>query len=707
MPNRPHGELTLKQTWLPRHSLGDVAARRGSTAPPPSDPWFPASSLGSRALSLPEEQPSYERNRKRSSDAEDYEPNGADTTSTTSANTADDRGVHVCICPPDPKIPRPRNAFILYRQHYQASVVAKHPSLANPEISKIIGVQWQSQSQETKNKWKALAEEEKHRHQLQYPGYRYQPKRNDRRNSLVNDPHYAVEHSKCLKCGGRTILAPSTPHTSQTHTAVSVPLTPQSDITPGSRTVPRLRELSLRSPSGHQISHGATNLNMSPSQFHADDQRENWPGTPDWKRRRMSTMSIVTDQPDMGAHPTQSRYVTQGTPVSQGTPLSFRQEQGFHIHHPSKRPHPLALDQGRRESLPSVRSVVNSPAMMAPPPKPVVGYQQHRLAQGHVTHDRSLTLPPLQTGRSPNDTTSAVGTAGSTQLLEEQIMMMPFRHKIMVLGRIARPACADDKDARGPLIAIEGDNAHAVKELGDWLSSELRKGSDMDVQLIDGPKAEATNDGRKPMAQYHLLIAEWLSQSDNIVRSLSRRTTSSSYDSRMHDISSAGERAQSGRGADGDNDHDDSSSNIPKPGPNLACGDHEDARSSSTPDRSTADKSQPVGIIPNFSLHASNVFACRIPVEANEAYTSSDHWSWTATQWRGIVGPDLTIYVRDSNGLETGRPNVEMLEEGNLFLVKRVDAGKGLEIEASASRRLAFEVSEWIRAFGSSSPVSS
>jgi hypothetical protein len=49
-------------------------------------------------------------------------------------------------------------AFILYRQHYQAQVVALHPGLANPEISKIIGEQWRDQAPEVKSDWKRLAE---------------------------------------------------------------------------------------------------------------------------------------------------------------------------------------------------------------------------------------------------------------------------------------------------------------------------------------------------------------------------------------------------------------------------------------------------------------------------------------------------------------------------------------------------------------------
>ena len=49
-------------------------------------------------------------------------------------------------------------AFILYRQHHQAAVVAEHPGLPNPEISKILGEQWRNVSAQIKKKWQALAE---------------------------------------------------------------------------------------------------------------------------------------------------------------------------------------------------------------------------------------------------------------------------------------------------------------------------------------------------------------------------------------------------------------------------------------------------------------------------------------------------------------------------------------------------------------------
>ena len=76
------------------------------------------------------------------------------------------------------------------------------------------------------------------------------------------------------------------------------------------------------------------------------------------------------------------------------------------------------------------------------------------------------------------------------------------------------------------------------------------------------------------------------------------------------------------------------------------------------------------------------------------------------SQWRGIISPDLTIYVRDaadSDSSNGGKQSVDILDDGNLFVVARTknEGKEALEVEASTLRRLGFEVSEWVRAFGS------
>jgi hypothetical protein len=147
--------------------------------------------------------------KKRLSTSFDVEVNGRETIDSdspidsrahrsASSTEYGELSEHVCLCQPEPKIPRPRNgrsyflfisdvdipepslfyvnkenglclrssppaadffvAFILYRQHHQHAIVASNPGLANPEVSKIIGEQWQAESEYQKKIWQDLAQ---------------------------------------------------------------------------------------------------------------------------------------------------------------------------------------------------------------------------------------------------------------------------------------------------------------------------------------------------------------------------------------------------------------------------------------------------------------------------------------------------------------------------------------------------------------------
>ncbi|KAI5290442.1 hypothetical protein KEM54_001531 [Ascosphaera aggregata] len=75
------------------------------------------------------------------------------------------------------RIPRPPNAFILYRQHYHPIVKAQNPSFHNNDISKLLGEQWRAESAQRKAEYKALAEQIKKRHAEEYPDYQYAPRK--------------------------------------------------------------------------------------------------------------------------------------------------------------------------------------------------------------------------------------------------------------------------------------------------------------------------------------------------------------------------------------------------------------------------------------------------------------------------------------------------------------------------------------------------
>lgn len=84
------------------------------------------------------------------------------------------------------KIPRPRNAFILFRQHNHKLLIDEWTTKGveiphNSKISKLLGVKWKELSAEEKVHWKELAEKEKTDHEKKYPDYRYKPVRKQRK----------------------------------------------------------------------------------------------------------------------------------------------------------------------------------------------------------------------------------------------------------------------------------------------------------------------------------------------------------------------------------------------------------------------------------------------------------------------------------------------------------------------------------------------
>ncbi|KAK0889710.1 slightly ste11-like protein, partial [Friedmanniomyces endolithicus] len=210
-----------------------------------------------------------------------------------------------------------------------------------------------------------------------------------------------------------------------------------------------------------------------------------------------------------------------------------------------------------------------------------------------------------------------------------------------------------------PLIAIEGDNVDAVADLGKWLYEELKKSTDLAVTQFDSPNLAA--DGgekktKKPMVQYHLLASEWLAKSDEIIEAISYKPVAVPVDSTMAN-NSPKEPASSHRNIDENYDDTDSpakptSPPLPKtqpPASNMDLDTTPTPTPTPTPTTTTtaaaittANTPKPVGLIADYSLRASNVFACRIPIGPHDPYSPSDHWQWTATQWRGVVGPDLT-----------------------------------------------------------------
>lgn len=228
------------------------------------------------------------------------------------------------------------------------------------------------------------------------------------------------------------------------------------------------------------------------------------------------------------------------------------------------------------------------------------------------------------------------------------------------------------------------------------------------------------------MAEYHVLVAHWLGKSKTIMNDLEYNITGTPETAKANnnnkmDTSAVNTPTPVSGSRDVDENYDDdeedntpskhsSSTNTmqidsanptaassPKKTNNITdimdVDNHNNhSNSSGATTTTTNPTSKPIAILPLFSLHASNTFACRIPLI--DTYAPNDHWSWNATQWRGVVGADITIYLKD--GEEKGKM-VEQSEEERLFVVRR---GVDADVAGSTLRRVGFEVGEWVRTFG-------
>ncbi|KAK0990279.1 hypothetical protein LTR91_008942 [Friedmanniomyces endolithicus] len=75
------------------------------------------------------------------------------------------------------KVPRPPNAFIIYRKDWHSTILAQNPGVHNNSISVIIGDKWKGESDEVREIYKRKAEDVKRQHELNHPDYQYQPRK--------------------------------------------------------------------------------------------------------------------------------------------------------------------------------------------------------------------------------------------------------------------------------------------------------------------------------------------------------------------------------------------------------------------------------------------------------------------------------------------------------------------------------------------------
>ncbi|KAF4996605.1 hypothetical protein FDECE_12374 [Fusarium decemcellulare] len=88
------------------------------------------------------------------------------------------------------KIPRPPNAYILYRKERHHLVKKLNPGITNNQISQVLGQCWNMETREVRAQYKSMAEAIKKDHREKHPGYQYKPRRPSekrRRNTNANN----------------------------------------------------------------------------------------------------------------------------------------------------------------------------------------------------------------------------------------------------------------------------------------------------------------------------------------------------------------------------------------------------------------------------------------------------------------------------------------------------------------------------------------
>jgi hypothetical protein len=268
----------------------------------------------------------------------------------------------------------------------------------------------------------------------------------------------------------------------------------------------------------------------------------------------------------------------------------------------------------------------------------------------------------------------------SPRSVEEVLMNFPYQNKIKLLGRISLPYKENAvpnpaRCLRGAIIAVEGDDVAAVKELSQWLNDRLGKDSDTKYRprITESPKAP--NDENVTFEDYLDLIKDWHGKSKEMIEYITIPAI-------------APTSSQDSASADKDTDKEDADANRKDSATSSESSAQEATSSVST--ITDGPDVKPVIILPTFQLAASVAYASRIPIQ--DAYSCTDHWQWMATLWRGTVGPDLTIYVK-TNEKDAGATKPEMDDAVRCLTIGKEKDGKFTDADL---RRVGFEVSEFI-----------
>lgn len=90
-------------------------------------------------------------------------------------------------------IKRPMNAFMVYAQAARRKVAGEYPNLSYAQLSKTLGKLWRLLDVKEKRPFIEEAERLRQQHKVDYPGYKFQPKRKSRKASSEENENKVTE----------------------------------------------------------------------------------------------------------------------------------------------------------------------------------------------------------------------------------------------------------------------------------------------------------------------------------------------------------------------------------------------------------------------------------------------------------------------------------------------------------------------------------
>ncbi|CAK7222270.1 hypothetical protein SCUCBS95973_004786 [Sporothrix curviconia] len=111
------------------------------------------------------------------------------------------------------KVPRPPNAYILYRKDHHKAVKQSNPKLSNNDISIILGRQWNEEADDIRIHYHKMAVDIKRQVEALHPTYKYNPRKSSeiRRRARGNNGVYNVQNVSGVSQDANTSVAASMP----------------------------------------------------------------------------------------------------------------------------------------------------------------------------------------------------------------------------------------------------------------------------------------------------------------------------------------------------------------------------------------------------------------------------------------------------------------------------------------------------------------